>query len=77
MVLSLPAMILARGASEGFLRGLWNGEGSSWIGLGAILAVILGMHIARKHFGWKPATRKERRAARERRRIVLFKYERD
>ncbi len=68
---------LARGIPEGFLRGLWNGETSSWVTLGILLAIIVAMHVAHKCFGWKPLSRRERRAARERRKIVLWKYERD
>jgi len=45
--------------------------------MGAIILVPAGMYIAYKYFGWKVPTRKERRAARERRKIVLWKYERD
>lgn len=77
MIPTFFVVILARGLPEGFFRGLWHGEISSWITVGIIAAAIAGMHIAHKYFGWKPPTRKERRAARERRRVVLFKYERD
>jgi hypothetical protein len=77
MIPPLVAIILARGLPESFLRGLWNGESSSWITMGVLMAVLVGMHVAHKYFGWKPLIKKERRAARERRRIVLWKYERD
>lgn len=77
MVPAFVAMLLARGMPEGFLRGLWNGDASSWIPVGAIILVPASMYIAHKYFGWKVPTRKERRAARERRKIVLWKYERD
>lgn len=69
--------ILGRGIPDGFFRGLWNGEVSSWITVGVIVAVLASMHVAHRYFGWRPPTKKERRAARERRRIVLWKYERD
>lgn len=60
-----------------FLKDLLSGDAGSWITLGVILAIIIGLNLVRKQFGWNPPSRKERRAARERRKYVLWKYERD
>ena len=41
------------------------------------VVVVSGMFIAQKFFGFKVPDKKTRRRARERRKIVIWKYERD
>lgn len=66
-----------RGIDMEFLNGLWNGEPGPWITVGVCIAFVIGMAIAQKYFGFKILDRKERRRAMERRKHVIWKYERD
>ncbi len=59
-----------------FFNGLWEGDPGAWTTLGIIVAIIIGLAVAEKVFGFKIPTRKERHRAGERK-FVLFKYERD
>jgi len=61
-----------------FLAGLYRGETTPWIALGMIAGLIAFCVTYEKATG-KPfvKSRKERRAARKRRKIVLWEYKRD
>lgn len=61
-----------------FVRGLWNGETSAWVVLGAIAGTI-GFFAIYKQITGKDfvKSKAERREARRRRKHVLWEYRRD
>lgn len=61
-----------------FMGGLLDGDALSWITLGAILGIIAFFALYQKVTGRSfVKSKKERRAWRESRHHVLWKYERD
>lgn len=77
-IISAVFVLFARKSIFEFIGDLWNGELTSWIALGAILATIAFFIIYKQVTGKDfVKSKKERRAARRRRKIVLWEYERD